>query len=348
MNAFYDRALSRPATQWPIEKTRSWEQATYVVLGNPHGGTTLIAGLLRIFGLFMGRQIDSWTQEDIAMRTDDLEDLVAIIDNRNKEHDRWGWKCPGSVRYLGALKDYLRNPKFIAVYRDPYAATLRNVKEHGRDSIECIEEWSREFQLQLQIIKGFAVPSLLVSYEMALKKPRLLIEDFAKFLGRTDMDAELEDRLYRYIRPDGGYAGVIDPSAPLPEIDTYPFGVRVSSGGCCVPLRFERPFGLSFGRGPWVMHVSDPHCFVADPDVLRLPGVRLVRIEVKACGNRLIEPSLYLDIGFGLREDHRIRFGRISTGIWEYRVDFPATVGAVRFDPDEESGVIERLVISIM
>ena len=350
MSSPFDRSRSRPARAWPSSETSApVEDATVIVLGNPHGGTTLIAGLLRLAGINLGTQIDSWTQEDIEMRSNDVETLRTAIETRNKRRGQWGWKCPGSAPLLLELQGSLRNPCFVAIFRDPLATVLRRIDPEKRDPIELYEEWIQGAQCHVDTIKCFKAPTLFVSYELALKKPAMLVEDVCRFVGR-ELDEELRTKMLAYIKPDGGYGD--QTNLINGPIESLPFPLQSppalsKSDRRLRPLELVRPHGIRWTEDQWELVEEDSWCFVRDEDLLQFPKASRIRIEIQLSGEDTIAPSLYLDIGHGLCEEHRIRFGELDSGTWEFEVDLPETTGAARFDPDEKSGRIEKLVLSI-
>lgn len=185
---FSIRSSSAPATR-----------RTFVVLGAPRGGTSLIAGALRLAGVFMGEEIDQANNEDLAF-TCHKGDLAALADGpqragyldaarrtiaaRNASHAVWGWKDPLSALYVEELLPALVNPRFILVTRDITAAAMRERIE-GRRSLKKAEE--PEFYLRktrqsltlyaasLALIERTSAPVLFVSYEKASRNA----EDFA-------------------------------------------------------------------------------------------------------------------------------------------------------------------------
>ena len=106
------------------------EQKTFVVLGNYRGGTTMIAGVLMALGVHMGNPStmrihredrDFWQQPCHVVQT--------LISWRNKHHDVWGWKDPAVVNYVERL--HLRNPHYIAIFRDPWAVAKSEEARQG-------------------------------------------------------------------------------------------------------------------------------------------------------------------------------------------------------------------------
>jgi hypothetical protein len=109
--------------------------ATHIVLGCPRGGTSMIAGLLRLAGVYMGEKINENNNEDLEFiahkgiraifthperaeeKTRLLDAYRTLIAKRNRERVLWGWKDPIAIYYLKEVFDGLRNPHFFVLTR---------------------------------------------------------------------------------------------------------------------------------------------------------------------------------------------------------------------------------------
>src|SRR5262245_59545157 len=111
-------------------------------MGHAHGGTSMIAGLLRLAGIPMGTQIDPTTSEDIEFRQRRPGALRALIEKRNAEHFVWGWKAPDSIQFLPQLLPGVRSPHVIMIIRDPFATTRREAAQGGGDDLQILSHWA--------------------------------------------------------------------------------------------------------------------------------------------------------------------------------------------------------------
>jgi hypothetical protein len=126
------------------------EERTVIVLGMPRGGTSMVAGSLRLLGVPMGDRLEPSNQEDLDILdlvaslqplygedgkpiTENFDRLRALIAGRNEERPFWGWKDPNAHVYISELMPVLRNPHFVVVFRDHFAAAQTIEARTGRD-----------------------------------------------------------------------------------------------------------------------------------------------------------------------------------------------------------------------
>jgi hypothetical protein len=187
----------------------------------------MIAGLLRAMNFFMGDDIDLDNNEDqrfVGVHAGDRElfldqsrrevavgALQKLIDERNSSHAAWGWKDPLSSYYVSDVYPALRGVKFIFIARDLVSVVQREyVEEHrGVDGavddavyLAYLKNVIREYNLIVDVINRYRCPTMLVSYERALRFPENLVQQVAEFVdlpGREMMDFP---SLAEYIRPD--------------------------------------------------------------------------------------------------------------------------------------------------
>lgn len=171
-------------------------ERTYVIFGLPRGGTTMVAGVARMCGLFIG--------EDLPVNAEDpkfnpltlakkgggaIRNMRATVEMRNAEYPIWGWKYPAAAKYLPKLAKSLRNPCLILVFRDPVAIQLRNFAK-GHDVLRIINSAQKAQRRNWNIVKRFGMPALLVSYEKAVAEPEIFIEQICEFL-KTEPPADI-------------------------------------------------------------------------------------------------------------------------------------------------------------
>jgi hypothetical protein len=214
-------AVAGPAlTIFPPQRD---QQRTICVLGAPRGGTSMVAGILRRLGVFMGSRIDESSNEDLAFlahdgmrelfqqpeRADDkaryLKDVIATIHDRSTNNDVWGWKDPISAFYLQDLLPHLTNPCFIVVTRDPAAIVQRERLEEGltghRNLLAYLRLISEVYANIAKLVDQRSRPTLLISYERALRAPHEAGRAIAGFVG-FDAPADFDDWVADYVTPD--------------------------------------------------------------------------------------------------------------------------------------------------
>ncbi len=203
---------------------------TVCVLGVPRGGTSMIAGIVRKLGVFMGDDIDGSTNEDMRLlahrgrrelftnpaliteRQEFMSTATKTVLERNDKFPVWGWKDPLSPYYLPDLMSGLRNPVFIMVARDLAAIAQRekieeNVAKPQRllaYMANAIDGYSR----CIDLVNGRSRPTILISYERALRSPRevgFAIQEFLAVEPPADFAAWL-DSYVAADRMDGSIA----------------------------------------------------------------------------------------------------------------------------------------------
>jgi hypothetical protein len=193
-------------------------QRTYVTFGTERGGTSLVAGVLRALGLYLG-EIPEGNNEDKAFHNKSLGQMKATIARRNADYDVWGWKYPTASTYLPVLSKSVRNAFFIIVYRDVVATALSRaqwdgefIRRNGRMSLH-------ETSAMTNANTGFALatrrPVMLISNEKATQHTSELIDELADFLYVERPDDELRSTIVAYTEP-GRYKN-FDDYFPSPD-----------------------------------------------------------------------------------------------------------------------------------
>ncbi len=178
--------------------TRNWDTSdasqadvtgkTIIVSGIARGGTSMVAKVLRTAGLFMGERCDDVVHEDVDMsrclESAGRAPLRALIEARNDTHASWGFKRPNLHELIRPVElSLFRNPRLILIFRDPIAVAQRNiVSMHSYLAIEldCAIK-------ALVALTSFALeaecPVLLISYEKALMKRDVFLDQVLRFCG---------------------------------------------------------------------------------------------------------------------------------------------------------------------
>lgn len=181
------------------------EQRTYVIFGTRRGGTSMIAGAARALGLDLGDVGDRTNNEDPTFQSQHITKMRNAIARRNSELDVWGWKFPGAASYLPDVLNYLRNPYFLVVYRDPVAAALSQSRldrpQSRRDARVSLHESNANNNTNTGLVLSTDRPCMLVSVERATQRPDALIDDIAGFLRFPEPSPQLRKRILEYIEP---------------------------------------------------------------------------------------------------------------------------------------------------
>jgi hypothetical protein len=199
-------------------------ERTILVLGMPSGGTSMVAGSLRLLGVPMGEEYDDANQEDLEFLklVQSLQPLrnafgkvpgekagliQELIEKRNARHAVWGWKDPHSRQYIKDILPGLRNPHAVMIFRDNHAAAQRINYRSKIDHLDTISEYLIHMKELVDFVRGGSFPLLLVSYERAVRMGEDFTRQLADFIG-AEADEEQIGKVVRYVRPERGGGNV--------------------------------------------------------------------------------------------------------------------------------------------
>jgi hypothetical protein len=210
--------VNRPPKRLPGRGGR-----TFIVTGLHRSGTSLVAGVLREVGIFMGDQLNAVVHEDEVLAKMLIEQnfgaLTHLIRERDSTYGTWGFKFPMLSKPLGPDELALfSDPHVIVPFRDPVSIAVRNSLSEYQQPMRALRTAVEEQTALLAFIERLECPSLLLSYEKSLVFPREFIETILRFCDLPGSDA-LCNRLIRLIEPNQQtyiaqvrryYGGVID------------------------------------------------------------------------------------------------------------------------------------------
>ena len=196
--------------------SESVSNKTFVLFGNPRGGTTMIANVVRSMGIFLGNDLpvnleDNGFNWDILSRlkpelsrVDRITSIKKVIEDRNAQYNVWGWKYPRANVYFKDISSELVNPMLICVFRDVVASTARGVVRRREDPFNLMR---RALDLQssnLRLIQQSKLPTLLVSYEKAIADPLQLVTSLNRFMSLGLSHDQLATHAEK-VNPELGY-----------------------------------------------------------------------------------------------------------------------------------------------
>jgi hypothetical protein len=156
---------------------------TYIVMGVMRGGTTMVAGVMRALGLFMGAAVNEDNQECAEFADRPVSEMIETVARNNAAHAVWGWKYPNAADYVDRLWPHLRNPHLVCVFRDSVANGQGLNRWHPMGRIQAVQEGLLRQQKNLNLIALRNCPSILVSYEKAERDKALFVAELAGQLG---------------------------------------------------------------------------------------------------------------------------------------------------------------------
>ena len=189
-----------------INKTTSKNDKTIIVLGSPRGGTSMIAGLLREFGIFMGDGLGK-NHEDPKFLGNDINTIETTIKERNEKYNVWGWKVPHTIFYIDKIEHLLTNPSYIIVYRNIHKVAESQIRHSNADKISALKVTTNYYAKIMEFIEKSKAPILVINYESLVQNKISGIETLSNFL-KIQLTAQTLDNCIRFIDPDKGYKQV--------------------------------------------------------------------------------------------------------------------------------------------
>lgn len=203
---------------------------TVPIVGVPRGGTTMVAAVVHALGVDIGPEKDlaAFTFEDQAMNRSAPGVQLSYIKRRNTERAVWGWKDPAALHSIRPLFFSLRKPRLIVVFRDMLASIesemrfdVANDIMPRRDFAQLAEMTFNWWKGNMEFIEQTTFPTLLVSYENALRMPDIFVHGLSDFLGITPSHEMLQEASAR-INPHGGYLQIDQQGKPMVRVDPLP------------------------------------------------------------------------------------------------------------------------------
>ncbi|MEP5765018.1 MAG: hypothetical protein ABJ308_10495 [Halieaceae bacterium] len=162
-------------------------EKTLVVLGIARGGTSAIAGALHELGIFTGALSAGPVFEDVnlsaSIESGTAEDVQRIIDEYNGQHKVWAYKRPRLLYHVADVHAQFRNPVYIVIFRDVFAAAQRTRISGGVDIFLTMKKLLADTGRIVDFIDSRRPNVILVSYEKLLAHPELLVDELIKLSG---------------------------------------------------------------------------------------------------------------------------------------------------------------------
>lgn len=158
-------------------------QRTYIVFGEMRGGTSMVAGVMRGMGIYMGPDIAAENHESAAFKKRPIPELRKAVTAANEFHDVWGWKNPHAADYIDRLWGDIRNPHLICVFRDSVSNARGLNRWHPIGGVQGVHQSLLRQQKNLGVMLMRNCPSLLISYEKATRHPEQFVAELSAWTG---------------------------------------------------------------------------------------------------------------------------------------------------------------------
>lgn len=173
-----------------------------VVMGVPRSGTSAVAGVLRILGVYMGDRIKAYKHEDRDLFMATPQQAAHVIADRDAHHGLWGWKDPWIGRTVAEVAPYLTDPRYIRVTRDRMAAAESDARRNPNNSVYYALKRNAALESKMEAFLAGVDPRrvLRVRYEDLLAAPRTTVARIAAFIG-VDPSQDMLERAEAFIAP---------------------------------------------------------------------------------------------------------------------------------------------------
>jgi hypothetical protein len=182
------------------------EPCTLIVTGVARSGTSMLASVLQIGGVFMGQHLYDVVMEDAeilhALHGGHEALLRRVIERRDAEHRAWGFKIPNLPAYLLVEQlRWFRNPRLVVIYRDPVAIAVRGSLSEYFDVREELTSAGHAVNSLTAFIARAQCPTLILSYEKAIARPDVMLDALLPFCGITP-DVDMMEEQIRAVLPN--------------------------------------------------------------------------------------------------------------------------------------------------
>lgn len=176
---------------------------TFLITGLSRSGTTMVAKTLYQLGVNVGHNLEpEGIYEDkecwVPLEQNKIEEFKEVVKERNESNDIWGWKRPNSQTYITNYTNLLRNPKFIVLFRDPLAISIReklSAFEPGSDFKKTLENALNRISLLCDFISASEIETLALSYEKCLFNKEIFVNGLINFLNINTSKEQIENAI---------------------------------------------------------------------------------------------------------------------------------------------------------
>lgn len=146
----------------------------------------MVAAVLHALGVYLGEWEDLWRGgafESRALMAPSEEVQGAEIERRNAAYGVWGFKNPYGASVVRRAARSVREPYFVAVFRDPAAVTAQLQRRGGGGWEAHMPVVVERYAALVAALREARRPTLWVSYDKVLRFPHRFVEQLAAFVG---------------------------------------------------------------------------------------------------------------------------------------------------------------------
>lgn len=179
-----------------VPVTKLEEPKTVIVVGPSRSGTSMVSGLVKLLGVYMGEQTNRTHEDKRFLRNVPIDEKLNTIKKRNEQYSSWGWKMPAAKSYITDLYPHLRNPYFVVSVRNPINICLSKNNRTGDPELHKIFNSSLKYYSNIvSTINDFGCPLLLANYDLGLVEPEKYTQSLSEFLSISPSAAQKQEML---------------------------------------------------------------------------------------------------------------------------------------------------------
>lgn len=183
---------------------------TIVVLGPPRSGTSMVSGILRLLGIYMGSCNSANNEDPRFNKKRGTQSIRDLITKTNADHPVWGWKEPSTHIYYEDVSDLVRMPFFIGVYRNILGSVSSKLKHTGKADLSNLAgSYAMHYQKISKLMSHAETPCLYINYDEVISDPVELAQHLSERLRGQQLDQNKHDLIKRYCAP-GEYKSIDD------------------------------------------------------------------------------------------------------------------------------------------
>jgi hypothetical protein len=164
----------------------------------------MLAGVCEILGVPMvGAYHKPMKWEDLTVieALKDNDRFGKLVKRRNAQHDVWGFKYPGAWKFMPILKRHLRDPVYLAIFKEPVSVTQRRFHcVTLQKALNTVEQ----FRIAVDGMLATGEDIKLLSYHQAIIAPREFVSQVANLIGVKPTNGQI-DCAIGFIQPGRGY-----------------------------------------------------------------------------------------------------------------------------------------------
>lgn len=158
-----------------------------VIVGVNRGGTSAVAAVLASLDIFMGDVLHAPIYEDLILarlfRANDWRGFRHQVRKYEAHHSLFAWKLPDSIGRLRKVNKQFSSPKYIFVFRDLSAISLRRNESLGTPILRGMIKSTLQYIKALYFVWTAKPDHLLVSYEKLITETEDTAAQILDFLG---------------------------------------------------------------------------------------------------------------------------------------------------------------------